>query len=192
MPLNASVKGMELDMPIQKSNLFLMCILLLGLPECTTSTNIPTTTSLSTFTPEPTPTDIQLPYNLVTESSEYCKMPYGYLPVDERSLTQDEIVYKLVEIWLERYVNPDAHPYCRIDGYTIDGIHDDPTFFSQHLIPKSDLMRVIVFSIKLIQVPNDWMSFQSSELDQQNWLHISQTVAVVKTNKGYKLEFSSP
>lgn len=180
-------------MPSQKTNLFRMCILLLGLSECITSTDIPSTTSLPTFTPEATATVIHLPYNLVTESSEYCKMPYGYLPVEEgKNLTQDEIVYKLVEIWLERFMNPDAHPYCRIDGYTIDRIDDDPSLSSQPLIPKSDLMRVIVFSVKLIQVPNDWMSFQSGQLDQQNWLHVSQIVAVVKTKKGYKLEFSFP
>src|SRR6266508_3289804 len=94
-------------------------------------------------------------------------------------------------MWLRRYKNPEAHPYCRIDGYTIDKVYYDPGVNSQPLEPKGDFMRMVVFSVKLIQIPNEWMSF-AGELDQNNWLHVSHIVAISKTNEGYKMEFAYP
>jgi hypothetical protein len=137
-------------------------------------------------------TNIQLPYNLVTESADYCKPPYAFLPVaDGTDISEDEIVYKLAETWLRRYQAPNAHPYCRIDGYMIDKVYDDPSIYSNALEPRGDFMRILVFSVKLIQIPNDWMSF-AGELDQNNWLHMSHIVAISKTGEGYKLEFAYP
>ncbi|HLO13425.1 MAG TPA: hypothetical protein VK206_01255 [Anaerolineales bacterium] len=161
-------------------------------PVAPTATTVPTATSVVSQDLTPAPTDIQLPYNLVTESAEYCKQPSALLSVaNGNDISEDEIVYKLVEIWLRRYKSPEAHPYCRIDGYTIDKVYYDPSINSQPLEPKGDFMRVVLFSVKLIQIPNDWMSL-SGELDQKNWLHISQIVAISKTNDGYKMEFAYP
>jgi hypothetical protein len=140
----------------------------------------------------PSPTDMDLPYNPVTESSEYCQPPYAFLTLEESTgLSEDDIVHKLVELWLLRYENPDAHPYCRIDGYTIDEIHEDPDIAYKSLTPKSDLMRVVDFSVKLIQIPNDWLSF-AGEVDRQNWFHTSHYVTVFERDTGYEMRFAYP
>lgn len=152
----------------------------------------PTATELFRQDLSATATDIQFPDTLVSESSEYCKPPYALLPVDDNSdISEEEIVYKLVGIWLRPYSNPDAHPYCRIDGYKIDKVYYDLDLISQPLAPVGDFMRVVDFSVKLIQIPSDWISF-SGELDQDNWLHLSQVVAVFRTNEGYTMKFAYP
>jgi len=193
-----------------KFGLLIAGILLLHLHACSTfaatATVIPSTAQLTSthqiLTPAATEifrqeipataTDIELPHNLESERSEYCKPPYALLPVDDNSdISEEEIVYKLVDIWLKRYSNPDAHPYCRIDGYKIDKVYYDLDLISQPLEPRGDFMRVVIFSVKPIQIPNDWMSF-SGELDQSNWLHLSQVVAAFKTDDGYTMKFAYP
>jgi hypothetical protein len=194
--------------------LLLICIAPLNLFACnhsaTTQTSRPFQTAPSTSlptsnsTPEPattevfrqniaaTATDIQLPYNLVTESSEYCQSPYAILPMrDTENLSEDEIAYKLVDIWLSRYKKPEAHPYCRIDDYTIDKVYYDERTPYLPLEPKGDIMRVVIFSVKLIQVPADWMAL-SGEIDQNNWLHTAHAIAIFKTTEGYTMEFANP
>ena len=142
--------------------------------------------------PAPSPTDIQLPFNPDADSNEYCKPPYAVLPVEDgNDISENEIVYELVKIWLRRYKQPAAPALCRIADFTIDSVYDDPGIYSKVLEPRGDFKRVIVFSVKLIQVPSDWMSF-TGELDQENWLHVSHIVAVTETSEGYKLEFAFP
>ena len=151
-------------------------------------------TSAPEFTqfPLPSPTDIQLPYNPDAGSQEYCKPPYAILPVEENNdISEDEIVYELVRIWLRRYKQPEAPAFCRIAEYSIDKVYDDPGIYTQVLAPRGDFKRVIVFSVKLVQVPSDWMSF-AGQLDQENWLHIRHIVAITKTSEGYMLEFANP
>ncbi len=202
-------------MKFKKLSLQLLCIVSLNLYGCNNFTTTqtftpfpipPTTTAVptSTETLEPTATEVfrqnisatatnlQLPYNLVTQSSEYCQVPPPILPLYEtKNLSEDQIVYKLVELWLSRYKKPEAHPYCRIDDYTIDKIYYDKHMLSFPVEPQGDIMRVVVFSLKLIQIPNDWMSF-SGEIDQNNWLHITQTFAIFKTETGYVMKFAFP
>ncbi len=79
-------------------------------------------------------------------------------------------------------------PHCR---FTIDNVYDDPGIYSKVLEPRGDFKRVVVFSVKLVQVSSDWMSF-AGELDQENWLHVSHIVAITRTSEGYKLEFAYP
>ena len=142
--------------------------------------------------PAPSPTDIQLPFNPDNDSNEYCKPPYAVLPVEDgNDISEDEIVYELVKIWLRRYKQPAAPALCRIADFTIDSVYDDPGIYSKVLEPRGDFKRVVVFSVKPVQVPSDWMSF-TGELDQENWLHISHIVAITETSKGYKLEFAYP
>jgi len=151
-------------------------------------------TSAPEFTqfPIPSPTAIQLPYNPDAVSQEYCKPPYAILPVEDgNDISEDEIVYQLVRIWLRRYKQPEAPAFCRIADYSIDKVYDDPGIYSQVLEPRGDFKRVIVFSVKLVQVPSDWMSF-AGQLDQENWLHTSHIVAITKTSEGYTLEFANP
>jgi hypothetical protein len=140
----------------------------------------------------PSPTDIQLPINPDVGSSEYCKPPFAILPVEDgNDISEDEITYELVRMWLRRYKQPQAPALCRIADYSIDKVYDDPGIYSKVLEPRGDFKRVVVFSVKLVQVPSDWMSF-AGELDQENWLHISHIVAITKTNEGYTLEFAYP
>jgi hypothetical protein len=152
----------------------------------------------ATFIPEVTqipmasPTDIQLPFNPEADVEEYCKPPYAVLPVEDgNDISEDEIVHELVKIWLRRYRQPEAPGLCRIADYSIDQVYDDPGIYSKVLEPRGDFKRVVVFSVKLVQVPSDWMSF-AGELDQENWLHISHIVAITKTNEGYRLDFANP
>jgi hypothetical protein len=142
--------------------------------------------------PAPSPTNLQLPLNPNIGSNEDCKPPYAVLPVEDgNDISENEIVYELVRIWLRRYAQPSMPPFCRIAEYTVDNIYDDPGIYSKVLEPRGDFMRVVVFSVKLVQVPSDWMSF-TGELDQDNWLHVSHIVAITKTSAGYKLEFAYP
>ena len=92
---------------------------------------------------------------------------------------------------MRRYNQPNAPLSCRIAAYTIDKVYDDPGIYSQALEPRGDFKRVIVLSVKLIQLPSDWMSF-AGELDQDNWLHVTHIVAITETSEGYKMEFAYP
>jgi hypothetical protein len=179
--------------------LFLTSLIWLLIVACNTAVPIPTVVPASaTPTPIfrqdfiPSPTDIQLPFNSEVKNNGDCKPPYAILPVSNNNdISEDEIVYELIKIWLRRYANPNADLFCRIDGYTIDKVYYDLSILSGPLEPRGDFMRVVLFSVKLIQVPSDWMSF-SGELDQENWLHLSQPVAVFKTNDGYTMQFAYP
>jgi len=143
-------------------------------------------------TPAPSPTAILLPFNSDTDSHEYCKPPYAVLPVEDgNDISENEIVYELVKLWLRRYKQPAAPPFCRIADYKIDSVYDDPGIYSRVLEPRGDFKRVVVFSVKPVQVPSDWLSF-AGELDQENWLHVSHIVAITETSEGYKLEFAYP
>jgi hypothetical protein len=174
----------------------LICLLIVA---CNTSIPSPTVipssvTPTSIFRKDliPSPTDIQLPFNSEVKNNGACKPPSAILPVsDNNDMSEDEIVYELTEIWLRRYANPNAPLFCRIEGYIIDKVYYDLNILSGPLEPRGDFMRVVLFSVQLIHVPSDWMSF-SGELDQENWLHLSQPVAVTKTNDGYTMQFAYP
>jgi hypothetical protein len=176
---------------------FLIGFLFIGctsvpVPATTVPSEQPASTPILRNNAVSSPTAIQLPYNPEVSSDDYCKPPYAVLQVSENSnLSQDEIVYELMDIWLKRYASPDAPPFCRIDGYTIDKVYDNPAGYSSALEPKGDFMRIVSFSVKLIQIPTDWMSL-SGELDQENWLHTSHVVAISKISDGYRLEFAYP
>jgi hypothetical protein len=139
----------------------------------------------------PTSTEFNLPYNLVQESSEYCKSPYAVLSTnDAKDLSEDEIARKLIGVWLERYKKAEAHPYCRIDDYRVDEISFAP-HESLPLEPKGSFSRTVMFSVKLIQIPNEWMSF-SGEVDKENWLHTSHLISISKGDDEYTMFFVYP
>lgn len=140
----------------------------------------------------PTATDFQLPFNPTVERGEYCVPPAAALPVEDgNDISEDQIVYELMNIWLRRYASETAPDFCRIDGFTIEKVYYDPSLLNQPLEPRGDFMRMVEFSIKLIQIPNAWMSF-SGEVDQENWMHLSQAVSISETSEGYKLDFAYP
>ncbi len=145
------------------------------------------------------PTPIQLPFVKVDEGHtdiEYCDKPNEvFLPIsDAHGLSEDEIAGKLISLFLDYYNNPQAPGYCRVDGYRIEKVfYDENLATSPTMMPKGDFMRVVDFSIKLIQIPNVWMSY-SGEIDQQNWLHTSEVLAIFKhkTRGVYTMVFSRP
>ena len=140
----------------------------------------------------PSPTDLPLATDTETSSEEYCKPPYAVLPVsDGNDISEDEIVHELIQVWLRRYANPDAPLTCRIEAFTVDKVYFDLDILSRPLEPRGNFMRLVDFSVKLIQASNMWMSFPG-ELDQENWLHVSNAVAVFETTEGYTLEFAYP
>ena len=174
---------------------FLIGLLLSGctsVPGTTVQPVVPASTPNLRQATVSSPTAIQLPFNPDVSSDDYCKPPYAILQVSDNSdLSEEDIVSELVRIWLKRYTSPDAPPFCRIAGFKIDKVYDDPTLYTAALEPKVDFMRIILFSVKLIQIPTDWMSF-AGELDQENWLHSGQIVAISEISEGYKMEFAYP
>lgn len=185
---------------------FIILFTMLLISACSSSLQVPeVTTTLSstrTITPSleptsaaaiaPTPTDIQLPYNPVQESSKYCQSPYAVLSIaNAEGLSEHEISRRLVGIWLERYKTPKAHPYCRVDDYRVDAIYSNPEGKATSLRPKGDFMRVVKFSIKLIQVPTDWLAFPG-EIDTENWLTVIWNISISKLDDNYEMVFAYP
>lgn len=170
------------------------------LPIPTTTTSAPT----STETLEPTATevfrqnisatatDIQLPFNPEVKSDGYCLYSQTFIAKAETlRLSENKLAQKLFEKWLDHYNTKAAPLFCQIDNYTIDKVYYDERTPYFPLEPKGDIMRVVVFSIKLIQIPNYWMSL-AGEIDQNNWLHTAQAVAIFKTDTGYIMKFANP
>jgi len=169
-------------------------LLILWLPILLTGCKGHPTTAIPSIsvTSSPSPTDIQLPVDPTVRGDEYCIPPAAALPVEDgNDISEDQIVYELMNIWLRRYASDTAPDFCRIDGFTIEKVYYDPSLLNQPLEPRGDFMRMVEFSIKLIQIPNAWMSF-SGEIDQENWMHLSQAVSISETSEGYKLEFAYP
>ena len=184
-----------------KRSLQIACLVLFSLSACQSAPVVvaptvvrPTMAVTETVRPSVsiTATDIQLPYNLVESDSSYCQPPYAFLPNHEAAgLSDDEIAFELVRLWLSRYEKAEAHPYCRIDGYILNDVYFDEYTSLLPLEPKGDFMRMADFSIKLIQVPNLWLSL-SGNLDQNNWFHLKHAIVITKVEGGYRLEFAHP
>ncbi len=160
---------------------------------------VPTPTVLKTAASTASPTSstatrtqIQLPFNDQNVERQYCQSPSALLPpADAQGLSEDEIAARLMDLWLAYFAVPQAPDFCRIDGYHIDKVYYDERTPYLPLEPKGDFMRVVQFSIKLIQVPNFWMSW-AGEIDPQNWLHTGNTVAVFHSSSGYTMQFAYP
>jgi hypothetical protein len=161
-------------------------------PAITSSDIKPTATEVFRQNLSPTATEIQLSFNPNVKNDGNCEPPNASLSKTEaENLSEDEIAYKLFDIWLSDYKKPGAPLYCRIADYTIDKVYYDERTPYLPLEPKGDIMRVVIFSVKLIQIPNVWMSF-SGEIDQDNWLHTAHAIAIFKTDTGYIMKFANP
>jgi len=156
-----------------------------------TTTSIPPTYSVPPNLIEPTP--IQLPF--VENFNRDCNNPaVVHLPIsDTLGMSEDEIAEKLMSLYLDSFNNPQVSGFCRIDGYRIEKAFYDSRLELPTFSPKGDFMRVVQFSVKLIQIPNTWMSY-SGEIDQQNWFHISEALAIFKNEIDgvYRMSFSRP
>jgi len=140
----------------------------------------------------PTSTAIQLPFDDSNVENEYCQSPEVELSIpDSQGLSEDEIAAKLMDLWLAYFNAPQAPDYCRIDGYHIDKVYYDDRAQYLPLEPRGDFMRKVRFSIRLIQVPNFWMSW-AGEIDRQNWLHTGNNLAVFRSNDAYTMKFAYP
>ena len=139
------------------------------------------------------PTPIQLPF--VENFNKDCNNPAVVdLPIsDAQGLSEDDIAEKLMSLYLDSFNNPQVSDFCRIDGYRIEKAFYDSRLELPTFSPKGDFMRVVQFSVKLIQIPNVWMSY-SGEIDQQNWFHISEALAIFKneTRGVYTMFLSRP
>jgi len=170
------------------------------------SLNLPTATIVveavqsSTAMPptpaEPTPTRIPLPRaEPPNVESAYCNHP----PVVELSfsnakgLSEDEIAEKLMGLHLDYFSDPQAPDWCRTDGYRIEKVFELDTKDAKPLTPKGDFMRVVQYSIKLIQFPSFYLA-APGEIDQQNWFHISQVLSIFiyESDAVYKMQFAHP
>jgi hypothetical protein len=180
--------------------LITLITVLLFLASCTPAiqgipTEIPISQPAATIRsvqPPATPTDIQLPFNDKNVNQEYCQIPAVKLSISEANgLNEDEIAGQLMKLLLAYFSVPKAPDYCRIAGYRIDKVYYDERTPSLPLEPKGDFMRVVHFSIKLIQIPNMWMPW-SGEIDQKNWLHTGNFVAVFRSSDGYTMKFANP
>jgi hypothetical protein len=165
-----------------------------------TKTNAPLPTStlaLPTSTIESaqlvaTPTNIQLPFNDKNVEHVYCQYPSVKLSASNaQGLSDDEITEKLLHLHLAYFYAPEAPDYCRVDDYKIDKVYYDERTPYLPLEPKGDFMRVVQYSIKLIQIPNMWMSL-AGEIDHQNWLHTGANLAIFRLEDGYTMKFAYP
>lgn len=157
-----------------------------------TSTFAPPTPTIESLQLLATPTEIQLPFNDKNVESEYCQYQSVKLSAsDAQGLSDDEIAGKLMDLHLAYFNAPQAPDWCRIDGYKIDKIYYDERTPYLPLEPKGDFMRVVQYSIKLIQIPNMWMSL-AGEIDQQNWLHTGENLAIFHLEDGYTMKFAYP
>jgi hypothetical protein len=153
---------------------------------------IQSTQTLSSVQPYATPTGIQLPFNDKNVDNEYCQIPAVKLTTTEaQGLSEDQIAGRLMELLLVYFYVPEAPDYCRIDGYRIDSVYYDERTPNLPLEPKGDFARLVRFSVKLIQIPNMWMSW-AGEIDQENWLHTGNNVAVFRYPDGYMMKFAYP
>jgi len=137
-------------------------------------------------------TKIQLPFNEKSFEGDYCQYPSVKLSTsDAQGLTVSEIARELMGLHLSYFNAPQAPDWCRVDGYKIDKVYYDERTPNLPLEPKGDFMRVVYYSIKLIQIPNMWMSL-SGEIDQQNWLHTGANLAIFRLEDGYTMKFAHP
>ncbi len=157
-----------------------------------TSTFVPPAPTIESLQPLATPTEFQLPFNDKNVESEYCQYQSVKLSTsDAQDLSDDEIAEKLMDLHLAYFNAPQAPDWCRIDGYKIDKIYYNERTPYLPLQPKGDFMRVVQYSIKLIQIPNMWMSL-AGEIDQQNWLHTGANLAIFHLEDGYTMQFAYP
>ena len=157
-----------------------------------TSTLVPPTPITESVQLMATPTDIQLPFNDRNVEHVYCQYPSVKLSAsDAQGLSEDEIAEKLMDLHLAYFYTAQAPDYCRIDGYKIDKTYYDERTPYLPLVPKGDFMRVVQYSIKLIQIPNMWMSL-AGEIDQQNWLHTGANLVIFRLEDGYIMKFAHP
>ena len=161
------------------------------------STASPTPRALPTYPKYPTPippTPIQLPIIEGNPEIEACSNPVDiFLSIsDAQGLTDDGIAEKLMSSYLNYFNSPQTPGYCRIDGYRIEEVYRDEKLEST-VSPKGDFIRVVDFSIKLIQQYSRWMNY-SGEIDQQNWLHTSNVLIIFKVEAEgvYTMRFPDP
>jgi hypothetical protein len=163
------------------------------LPAETVTSIPPTVTPAQPLTtPIVTATQIQLPVIYETSDDRYCLVQEVQLPTsDAQGLSEDEITKKLMDIFLTHFTAPEAPGYCRIDDYRIEKIYFDERLLSLSYQPKGDFMRVVGYSVKLIQLPSSWMAFPG-KIDQQNWLHTGLNAAIFHSTNGYIMKFAYP
>lgn len=156
-----------------------------------TATSVTPTYSVPPNLIEPTP--IQLPF--VKDFKRDCNNPAVVrLSIsDTQGWSEDDIAEKLMSLYLDSFNNPQVSDFCRIDGYRIEKVYYDSLLELPTFSPKGDFMRAVEFSVKLIQIPNVWMVY-SGEIDQQNWLHTSEALAISKDEIDgvYMMRFSRP
>lgn len=141
--------------------------------------------------PAVTVTNINLPLNEKNVEHEYCQSPDVFLSnEDAQGLDESEIAAELMKRWLEYFNAPQAPDYCRVDGYRIERIYDQERIHRAPYEPQGDIMRAVQFSIRLVQLPNMWMS-RAGEIDQQNWLHTGCILAIFHTQTGYTMKFAN-
>ena len=162
-------------------------------PSKTPTPRVPTNTPTPQLSPVATQNGLPVfEINEFTVDHKYCNSPEVFLPkTDAQGLNDDKIAQKLMELWLDYFNTLQAPSYCRIGGYTIDKVYYDERTPSLPLEPKGDFMRVLRFSIKLIQYPNFWMSWVG-DVDKENWLHTGNKVALFRSSIGYTMKFAYP
>jgi len=126
--------------------------------------------------------------NESTVDHVYCQLPDVLLSTTEaQGLDDDEIARRLMTLWLDYFNTPQAPGYCRVDGYVIGSVYAD----NRPVEPRSNLVRTVEFSLKLVQYPALWAAWPG-DVDEQNWLHTNATIAVFRSDEGYTMRFAHP
>jgi hypothetical protein len=143
------------------------------------------------ITPVPSLTNTPLAPT-ITPTNNNCYPSAVLLPVsDAQGVGEDEIVGKLMDLWLSYLQAPEAPDWCRIDGYKIDKVYYDEQTPYLPIEPKGDFIRQVLYSIKVSQLSDFWVSL-GAEADQQYWYHTGANVAIFRYNNYYTMKFAYP
>ncbi len=127
----------------------------------------------------------------------YCYHPPKFLlPIaDAQGLNEDQIVIKLMELYLAYHHSPQAPDLCRVEEYHIDRVYYDERFATLLIEPKGDFMRRVLYSVKLPLIDTHPYSFWAvlvvPEKDQ-GWYQSGANVAIFRSDSGYTMKFANP
>jgi hypothetical protein len=170
------------------------------------STGITSPTPTNTMLPPPTstlplPTFTIAPYPGLTPSPQNTDVPNHYdqndnfgdgfialIPIkDTTNLSREEIMTRLVSLWLDHYKTKSMAPLATIKDYKdvsvnklIEDNHNYDNFF--------DTVASVRFSIIPSGIPNDWASLPGEPINPKDpWWHLFTTFGFFKDGDYYRL-----
>lgn len=155
------------------------------------SPSVEATPSSSNTLPPPTSTPTQpqpTVYPTITRTNNYCSsyptailLPFS----NAEGWSEEEIAGKLMELFFAYYHSPQAPDSCRIEGYSVDEINCDGPDLPPVLY--ADFVCKVQYSYKSVEEPS---AAVPGYLDEQNWFHTFNYLAVFRSDSGYTMKFT--